>query len=373
MVVINEAYQNQDNKWIENFYIKTETINYHPKAIDYLVYGQLNLERLIKNNKFIIRFKYFNPYFSGGVIKAKLYINNKEYEFKLNHIKENSEFNFICISELTKGLTNEVFENIENINISISGIKYGFNVEEKITDFVYKISNINQNKEIKVQSKGIIINFLNNLIIDSNVDIENSDKFIHFESRKYTQFNFYPTLLKQNQLNKTLYQVSINKVFNDKNIDEDIKQSDVYNIKLKSEFNTSLIDGDIKLLFNPYDLKNGITFDNYSYYDKIKQKIIVSANSNQAQKGLLIPPNFFGNLNHKTTINFGNKDKTFVLIYNQVFLKPLLNLYKGLIKLNIEKHQQKIINIKYHKLKEESIPKIIKRATSIEEIIKLGE
>ncbi|MBN0970822.1 hypothetical protein [Mycoplasma phocoeninasale] len=67
--------------WLENFFVKSERAIYLTHWVNYTERANLTVRRLIKDDKFIIEFKYYN--FKGDIedVKLEALINNKRVMF----------------------------------------------------------------------------------------------------------------------------------------------------------------------------------------------------------------------------------------------------------------------------------------------------
>ncbi|WP_373435894.1 MHO_1580 family protein, partial [Metamycoplasma equirhinis] len=99
-------------------------------------------------------------------------------------------------------------------------------------------------------------------------------------------------------------------------ISRTINQSDVYGLNIIGRIDIPNVKGNISLRYNPWDDNKSITIDSYSYFDKKVNSVIVSPNDFSAKQGLIIPPNFSGNLSENLDITFGENLKNFSIIYN---------------------------------------------------------
>ncbi|WP_373441294.1 MHO_1580 family protein [Metamycoplasma equirhinis] len=356
--------------WLENFYVKANRNIYLPNFTNKGQLTKLKIRRLLQSDKFIIEFSHLNFHYEINDINVEVAINNKKVEFnKLRALDGTYIFSFI--SEKNSEINKLLFNQILNIDFEVK-YKIG-NTWYQAEGYTYYLNHIKNNKVIKVDTNGANINLLTIMEISSFSNEKNLTITEHHENREYISFHFKPKILKQGLHNTKIFDFSIIKANSKGDISRIINQSDVYGLNIIGRIDIPNVKGNISLRYNPWDDNKSITIDSYSYFDKKVNSVIVSPNDFSAKQGLIIPPNFSGNLSENLDITFGENLKNFSIIYNQFIPKPLFSELDGLINLNLKKISGWLTKEKWHTIKLNNIEEIISKAKTLKEIEKIGE
>ncbi|QJG66682.1 hypothetical protein HGG64_03195 [Mycoplasma phocoeninasale] len=215
--------------WLENFFIKSERAIYLTHWVNYTERANLTVRRLIKDDKFIIEFKYYN--FKGDIedVKLEALINNKRVMFN-KQSAGNGTYIFSCISEFSPDVQKLPFNDISNINLELFILSR--NKWYQAERFTYTINAIKNSKQIKVDENGASINLLTMLNITSIPNVAEPIKMKHYEKREYLNFNFKPTQLKLGKFNKKIFDFSLFKIENNGQTNKIINQTDIEKLEI---------------------------------------------------------------------------------------------------------------------------------------------
>ncbi|AWX42834.1 Uncharacterised protein [Metamycoplasma cloacale] len=331
----------------------------------------LNIERLIKSDEFIIDFSYKNDTEFINNTYIVLTLNNKMILQNARLNKQDNCYSIECIVKQMKGFSDFSFKDLENINVEI--IVESNNKLIQLYSLSYYLDKQFEDKIIRLNQEGAIISFIKDIRIAFK-NLENIDTSLRQNSdinRLY--FNFRPYKLSLAEWFKQLYEIDIFSKWDklDTQI-HNIRQTDYIDWQIKAIEFPNILENKINGFFNFTSQRKTIDLNCWSYYDKYNNQIVIDVLNEKSKLGIVIPPTFSGNFNHKVSLSFGNHKKEFILIYQQFFNKPYLDLYTGLVRLNILQKPTFFTKTNWSIIKYRNITKIIKEVNSLEELAKKG-
>lgn len=335
---------------------------------------ELRVRRLLQTDELIIELHYTNHDSRLTNIDALATINNKEIKFtRVQNDPSSGKYVFSAILKRDKDWANFKWSELNNINFELSTKEGYWQTYQKLYGITYYFGHSNMQKDINVPTQGVNIRLLTFFSIKFFNQEEIQKSASKHSYTEWLNFVAIPREIKQGIWNKTFYDLELYKSTskNDKK-DYDLNQTDHNGIDVKGEISDRLIEGEYQLICNLFGKENTLAINSNSYYDHKQKKTIFSPDHPDAQLGFILPPNFYGNFSHQTTIDFGNQLKGFKLTYNQKILNPYFSPTIGKVKLWAIEYNKLPQLEKWQTIKYENINKITKENITLEEIGKIG-
>ncbi|MDD7847604.1 hypothetical protein PUW89_01915 [Metamycoplasma hyosynoviae] len=337
---------------------------------------QLHIRRIIQTNEMILDFIYENSDSRILDSEIKSTINNKEVKFKYAG-KVDGRYHFQAILPEQTGFKNFTFSDLRNVFVSLGVYRQAKKKPEYVNLYTlnFKIQKLPMKKTLKIEKAGVNIKTISRLKMKLYNAEPEAQSLSENSDIEYLNMELKPLEISQTKYNEKLYKINLYKQWKENKYKTlKIDQTDYLGINFVWDKTNKLFPEKVELGVQGDNNITDVIINSYSYYDKKTKEVMLSSESSEAKRGLVLPLNFAGTFTHNIDLSIGKAIENIKLTYNEVFEKPILNYANGKVNLKIIKNEEYPEKIKqqWNTIKYKNIKEIIEKAQTLNELIELG-
>ncbi|MDC8918143.1 hypothetical protein PR246_00310 [Metamycoplasma hyosynoviae] len=337
---------------------------------------QLHIRRIIQTNEMILDFIYENSDSRILDSEIKSTINNKEVKFKYAG-KVDGRYHFQAILPEQSGFKNFTFSDLRNVFVSLGIYRQAKKKPEYVNLYTlnFKIQKLPMKKTLKIEKAGVNIKTISRLKMKLYNAEPEAQSLSENSDIEYLNMELKPLEISQTKYNEKLYKINLYKQWKENKYKTlKIDQTDYLGINFAWDKTNKLFPEKVELGVQGDNNITDVIINSYSYYDKKTKEVMLSSESSEAKRGLVLPLNFAGTFTHNIDLSIGKAIENIKLTYNEVFEKPILNYANGKVNLKIIENEEYPEKIKqqWNTIKYKNIKEIIEKAQTLNELIELG-